>query len=132
MAEAFARHYGSDVIVPASAGTHPAMGIARDTKKVMKEKDIDLSAHFPKSVSHMARIPFDLVINMSGSRMPESLSARATVVDWAVDDPIGLKYEGHCEVRDELEKLVMKLILDLRSEIAAPKFRGQGSGKLEL
>lgn len=132
MAEAFARHYGSDVIVAASAGVAPAMGIARDTKKSMKEKDIDLSDHFPKSVSHMARIPFDLVVNMSGRKMPEPLAANATIVDWDIDDPIGLKYEQHCEVRDQVEKQVMKLILELRQETAAPKFRGQGSGRLEL
>jgi len=43
-----------------------------------------------------------------------------------------MKYQGHCEVRDQIEKLVMKLILDLRQEEKTPRFRGQGSGRLEL
>jgi hypothetical protein len=42
-----------------------------------------------------------------------------------------MEYAPHCEVRDAIEQLVMKLILELR---AAPptQFRGQGSGRLEL
>ena len=36
-------------------------------------------------------------------------------------DPVSMEYEDHCEVRDEIETLVMKLILDLRH--AVPKNR---------
>jgi hypothetical protein len=34
-------------------------------------------------------------------------------------------------LRDQIEKLVMKLILDLRREQKEPRFRGQGSGRLD-
>ena len=34
-------------------------------------------------------------------------------------------------LRDQIEKLVMKLILDLRQEQKEPRFRGQGSGRLD-
>jgi arsenate reductase len=132
MAEAFARTYGSDVIIPASAGLAPAINLARDTKKVMADKGIDLRDHFPKSIRHLGRAQFELVVNMSGSGIPEDLASRTTVVEWDVDDPVFMKYEGHCEVRDQIEKLVMKLILDLRAEQQAPRFRGQGSGRLDL
>jgi arsenate reductase len=131
MAEAFARAYGADVIIPASAGLAPAMDVARDTKKAMAEKHIDLRDHFPKGIRHLGRAQFDLVINMSGSGIPEELASRTTVVEWDVDDPVFLKYAGHCEVRDQIEKLVMKLILDLRQEQKEPRFRGQGSGRLD-
>jgi hypothetical protein len=43
-----------------------------------------------------------------------------------------MKYEKHREVRDEIERLVMNLILKLRSEQRAPRFRGQGSGRLKI
>ena len=98
----------------------------------MAEKEIDLRDHFPKAIRHLGRAQFDLVVNMSGSEIPEELTSRATVVEWDVDDPVFMNYEDHCEVRDQIENLVMKLILDLRQAPKEPRFRGQGSGRLEL
>jgi arsenate reductase len=132
MAEGFARAYGSDVVIAASAGLAPALGVARETKKVMAEKNIDLHDHFPKAIRHLGRSQFDLVVNMSGSEIPPELASRATVIEWDVDDPVFMKYEDHCEVRDQIEKLVMQLLLDLRQESKVPRFRGQGSGRQEL
>jgi arsenate reductase len=132
MAEGFARTYGSDVLIPASAGLAPAMNVARDTKMVMAEKEIDLKDHFPKSLRHLGRVQFDLLVNMSGSDIPADVASKTTVIEWDVDDPVFMKYEDHCKVRDEIEKLVMKLILDLRQEGKEPRLRGQGSGRMEL
>jgi arsenate reductase len=132
MAEGFARAYGSDVIIPASAGLAPAISVARDTKRVMDDKGIDIRDHFPKTIRHLGRSQFDLVINMSGAEIPGDLASRVPVVDWDVDDPISMKYEGHCEVRDQIERLVMKLVLDLRQEQKEPRLRGQGSGRLDV
>jgi arsenate reductase (thioredoxin) len=132
MAEGFARAYGSDVIIAASAGLAPAMGVARDTKIAMAEKNIDLRDHFPKSIRHLGRVQFELVVNMSGSEIPTELAVRTTVIEWEVDDPVFLKYEAHCEVRDQIERLVMQLIIDLRDEEKVQHFRGQGSGHLDL
>ena len=132
MAEGFARAYGSDVIIPASAGLAPAMSVARDTRAVMAEKDIDLRAHFPKSIRNLGRARFDLVVNMSGSEIPAEQIPGAKVIEWDVDDPVFMKHEDHCKVRDTIETLVMKLILDMRQAPQEPRFRGQGSGRLEL
>jgi arsenate reductase (thioredoxin) len=131
MAEGFARTYGADVLVPGSAGLAPAVKIAPDTLKAMAEKNIDLRDQFPKSLRHLGRAEFDLVVNLSGSSVPEDLAARTKVLEWEVDDPVFMKYDQHCEIRDEIEKKVMALILELRAQIT-PKFRGQGSGRLEL
>jgi arsenate reductase (thioredoxin) len=130
MAEGFARAYGSDVMVPASAGVAPATGVAPDTLDAMNEKGIDLKDHFPKAMRHLAHVEFDLVVNMSGQKLPSPV--KAPVREWQVDDPIGMKYENHCEIRDEVERRVMGLILELRREQSAPEFRGQGSGRLKL
>jgi arsenate reductase len=132
MAEGFARAYGSDVIIPASAGLAPAMGVARDTKKAMAEKEIDLRDHFPKSIRHLGRAQFDLLVNMSGAKIPSDIASKTKVVEWDVEDPVSLSYEDHVKVRDEIEKLVMTLVLDLRREEKAPRLRGQGSGRLDL
>jgi arsenate reductase len=130
MAEAFARAYGQDVLIAASAGLTPAMAVASDTVRAMAEKAIDLSGQFPKSIHHMGRSKFDLVVNMTGFALPDDIGA--TVVEWRVPDPVSMKYEKHREVRDEIERLVMNLILKLRQEQRAPRFRGQGSGRLKI
>ena len=73
----------------------------------------NLRDHFPKSIRHLGRAEFDLVINMSGSDLPAIAGAR--IAEWDVPDPICKSYQGHCEVRDQIETLVMRLILDLRA-----------------
>jgi arsenate reductase (thioredoxin) len=114
MAEAFARAYGSDVMVAASAGIAPALAVAADTQRAMAEKNIYLEDHFPKSLRQLIGVPFDLVVNMSGVDLPEEIAAPVRV--WNVRDPIGTKYDVHREVRDEIERLTMELILELRRE----------------
>jgi arsenate reductase len=125
MAEGFARAYGSDVMAAASAGLSPATRIAPDTLDAMDEKGIDLRDHFPKAIRHLGRIEFDLVINISGAKLPPGIAC--PVREWDVEDPVYLKYEDHCGVRDEIERLVMELILELRREPMQPQPRPFGS-----
>jgi len=112
MAEGFARTYGQDVMVAASAGLAPAPGVSQDTVHVMDEKNIDLRDQFPKSFYATDLAEFDLIVNMSGFELPAGLTTPAR--HWDVPDPIGEEYETHCEVRDLIERLVMGLILELR------------------
>src|SRR5438105_12620274 len=104
MAEGFARAYGSDVMIAASAGVAPALMVAADTRRAMKEKNIALEDHFPKSLDQLSNVPFNLIVNMSGVELPDM---SAPVRTWKVRDPIGTKYDVHCAVQDEVEKLVM-------------------------
>jgi len=46
MAEAFARAYGSDVLIAASAGLTPASGVAADTSRAMAEKGLGSARPF--------------------------------------------------------------------------------------
>jgi protein-tyrosine-phosphatase len=130
MAEAFARVYGQDALVAASAGLTPAMAVMPDTVRAMAQKAIDLGDQFPKSIHQMRRSQFDLVVNMTGLTLPHDIGA--PVEEWSVPDPVAMDYEEHCEVRDQIERLVMNLILKLRREQRAPRFRGQGSGRLKV
>lgn len=116
MAEGFARAYGKDVIVAASAGTGPAYAVAPDTVRVMEEKNIDVRGHFPKSYQGMRQMGFDLVINMSGSRLAD---LNCPVRTWDIRDPIGCDLATYREVRDEIESLVMNLVIELRRAQAA-------------
>jgi protein-tyrosine-phosphatase len=134
MAEGFARALGDDVVIPASAGLAPALGIAPDTVRAMAEKDILLGDHFPKSLRNLARIRFDVVVNMSqrplGRTEPDGTLART--VEWEIPDPVGMTYEEHCEIRDAIERKVVELIGELRAEPRPLEFRGQGSGRVPL
>jgi protein-tyrosine-phosphatase len=112
MAEGFARCYGSDVMTVASAGLAPAAIVQLLTKKVMLEKNIDLEGTIPKDLSSVDVSSFDLIINMSGNKLPETLPIE--VRDWKVEDPIGRTEDVYCEVRDRIERLVMNLVMELR------------------
>ncbi|MGA2736498.1 MAG: hypothetical protein ABSG65_03505 [Bryobacteraceae bacterium] len=112
MAEGFARTYGSDVMIPASAGLAPAYMVAPDTVRAMDEKNIDLRDQFPKSIKQLGRAQFDLFINMSGYDLPSEIETPVRV--WDVPDPIAEDYDTHCKIRDEIEGRVMGLILELR------------------
>ena len=124
MAEGFARTYGSDVIIPASAGLAPASAVAPDTIRAMDEKNIDLRDQFPKGLRQLGRADFDLIVNMTGFFLPKEFTGR--IVDWEVADPVFMDFKDHCEVRDTIENLVMKLVLELRTP-QRTQFRGQGS-----
>jgi arsenate reductase (thioredoxin) len=112
MAEAFARAYGSDVLMPASAGFAPAPRVPEDTIRAMDEKNLDVRSQVPKSISDLSGAEFDLIINMSGYPLPQLNGA--PLREWDVPDPILMDYDEHCRVRDQIEMLVMKLILELR------------------
>jgi arsenate reductase len=110
MAEGFARTYGSDVMIPASAGIYPAMMVPDETRETMAEKNIDVSDQFPKPVGMFPDNQFDIVVNMSGYSVPGYPQAS----EWKVDDPIGGTPDEYRATRDRIEHLVMKLIVELR------------------
>lgn len=114
MAEGFARAYGKDVIVPASAGLAPSINVPPLTIQVMKEKGIEIDDHFPKDLGFMRNIQFDLVINMSGQKLPTMKMLQ--VEEWKVRDPIGKAEEVYRATRDDIENRVMRLVLALRAE----------------
>jgi arsenate reductase len=113
MAEAFARAYGSDIMVAQSAGLSPATMIAPLTKQMLAERNLNIDDHFPKGVEMFVRETFDLVVNMSGH--PMSLR-NARMLTWAVRDPIGESEAVYRGVVQQIEGLVMGLILSLRNK----------------
>ncbi len=112
MAEAFARVYGQGVLEPASAGLAPAGFIAPDTLQVMAEKNIDLDGCQSKGLDQ-AGVHFDLIVNMSGYRLPSG--GPTPMRDWDVPDPVALSLDRHRQVRDQIEALVNSLILEFRA-----------------
>jgi len=113
MAEAFARAYGRDVIDPASAGLAPLYSIPALTLEVMQERNVRLMGQRSKGLHEVADQQFDLVINMSGYPLPQPFGERAR--NWDVEDPYGSELDVYRRIRDQIELLVMRLILELRA-----------------
>jgi arsenate reductase len=131
MAEGFARKYGSDVLEPSSAGFSPASIVQPLTKKVMEAKNINIDDQYPKDLGSIDIPSLDLIVNISGRKLPARMPIE--VRDWKVEDPIGRSEELYEKVRDQLEHLVMRLILDLRREAKkaeGPPPEHEGAGRL--
>jgi arsenate reductase len=113
MAEGFARAYGGDILVAHSAGLSPASIVQPQTRQVMAERNVRIDEQFPKGMGILAREQFDEIVNMSGQKFPVAPGAR--VREWLVKDPIGQKDAVYKAVAEQIEGLVMRLILELRS-----------------
>jgi arsenate reductase len=112
MAEAFANHYGGDVLTAVSSGLAPTPGVARNTVLVMEEMNIDVSNHVPRLYNPFEAAECDIVVNMAGFFLPEPQPK--DVIEWKVNDPYGSPMAVYRAVRSDLEQRVMRLILDLR------------------
>ena len=123
MAEAFARTYGSDVIEPSSAGLSPALNTSSLTRTILMEKNIDLGDHLPRRLWDIDLSAYDLVVNISGQKLPSNLGV--AVENWDVKDPFGGEPEEYRRAMEQLEMLVMRLILRIRTG----KFDGVAKGK---
>jgi arsenate reductase len=113
MAEGFARAYGGDVMLAASAGLSPAVIVQPLTKQVLAERNVRIDDQFPKGMEILTREQFDVIINMSGQKLPVAPGIK--VRDWLVLDPIGQTEAVYQGVAEQIEGLVMRLILELRS-----------------
>ena len=114
MAEGFANHYGKDVLTATSSGLAPTQVVARETVDTMREKNIDITAHFPKKFDPLAAKSADLIVNMSGFVLPGKVEAPTE--QWTVRDPFGNSMEVYMESANDVEMKVMGLILRLRRE----------------
>ncbi len=120
MAEGFANRYGSDVLTARSSGLASTQSLARDTRLVMQEINIDISKHVPRPYDPFDAITYDLVVNMAGYRLPGHPPKE--VIEWKVPDPYGSTVAEYRKARDTIEQLVMRLILDLRRKAgSAPR-----------
>jgi arsenate reductase len=117
MAAGFANHYGSDVLRASSAGLAPTDHIPLPTVITMHERNIDVSPHVPSLYNPRRVAKFDLVVNMSGVKLPGPPPNR--LIEWDVVDPYGTSPTVYRMVRDQLEQRVMRLILELRAAVRA-------------
>ena len=114
MAEAFANHYGKKKMVASSAGLMLADRVNPVVVEVMKEKGIDISMNKPKLLTTKMAEESDLIITM-GCSVEKFCPAPLlkNVIDWGLEDPKNQPIEKVRQIRDEIEKRVLKLISEL-------------------
>lgn len=122
MAEAWARHLGAGGVEAMSAGVRPLGFISEETIEVMGEKGISLDGHKSKGLDAIHWQQVDVLVNMS-PYSPDSFAPSFTGrrIEWRVHDPFDEPMETFREVRDQLEKLVRKLLKDVQGGSSEPQ-----------
>jgi arsenate reductase len=113
MAEGFARVYGWDCIIPASGGLAPATRIDPTAVRLMSDIGIDIVEQFPKYYDIVAQMGFDRIVNISGHSLPGD-PPTCPITVWSVEDPVGKAEERYREARDQIQKLIIGLVDEVR------------------
>jgi len=114
MAEAFANLHGKGKIEASSAGTMPSDNVHSLVVKAMQEKGIDISENKPKLLTTENLQDADMAIVMGcGAEdfCPAPLLKK--VVNWELEDPKDKPMEKVRQIRDEIERKVLKLISEI-------------------
>ena len=115
IAEAFMNYYGKDKVVASSAGIMLADKVNPVVVEVMKEKGIDISVNKPKLLTMKIAEEADKMIAMGCSvekYCPAPLIKN--VRDWNLEDPKGKPIAKVREIRDEIERRVLRLLAELK------------------
>jgi protein-tyrosine-phosphatase len=117
MAEAFAKKYGKDKFIASSAGNKPAGKVNPVVVEVLKEKGIDISTNKPKLLTFQMAQDSDLIVTMgcNDQGICPGPFFKPTI-DWKLEDPKGKPIEKVREIRDNIERLVQKLISENKSD----------------
>ncbi len=117
MAEAFANKYGKDKFIVSSAGNKPAEKVNPVVVEVLKEKGIDISTNKPKLLTLQMVQDSDLIVTMgcNDQGICPGPFFKPTI-DWKLEDPKGKPIVKVREIRDDIERLVQKLISESKSD----------------
>ena len=109
MAEAFARMFGSGNVEAFSAGCHPAECVHAKAIAAMKELGYDMRQHYPKGLSDVSDVEFDVAVAMGcdGQRLVLKAKHRE---DWNTPCPKAMPPEQFQVVRDEIKEKVRDLL----------------------
>ncbi|MEU9786793.1 arsenate reductase ArsC [Streptomyces phaeochromogenes] len=112
MAAAFLTHLAGDKVEVRSAGSAPADRVNSAVVEAMKEVGIDISAETPKVLTVEAVQASDMVITMGcGDSCPVFPGKR--YLDWQLDDPAGQGVASVRPIRDEIERRIRGLLIEL-------------------
>lgn len=112
MAAGFMRHLGKGIVDVFSAGSEPASTINRVAIEAMREVGIDITSAQPQIWTMEMLNAVDIVVTMGcGDACP--LLPGKKYVDWPLSDPAGKSVEAVRQIRDEIEKQVQELLVEL-------------------
>lgn len=112
MALGFFQHLAGEAAVAWSGGSEPGVEVNPAAVAAMAERDIDISAEFPKPWTDETVRAADVVITMGcGDACPIFPGKRYE--EWILDDPAGKSVDDVRPVRDEIERRVRQLLSEL-------------------
>jgi arsenate reductase len=112
MALGFFQHLAGDRAVGWSGGSEPGISVNPAAVAAMAERDIDITADFPKPWTDEVVRAADVVITMGcGDACPIFPGKR--YLNWDLDDPAGQDVNHVRPIRDEIERRVRHLLDEL-------------------
>ena len=112
MAAGFLRTLSGGAVEVRSAGSMPAEMINPTAVEAMLEKGIDIRDQKPKVLSNDAVEASDAVITMGCGDVCPYYPGKS-YQDWELDDPAGQGIEAVRPIRDEIERRVRGLLVEL-------------------
>ncbi len=112
MAAALASQISAGAVSVRSAGSAPTDSIPTSVHAAMNEIGLNLSDAFPKPLTDEVVRAADVVITMGcGDACPIYPGKRYE--DWDLEDPATLDFEGVRAIRDEIERRIRQLLVEL-------------------
>jgi arsenate reductase (thioredoxin) len=112
MALGFFSHLAGDAAVAWSGGSQPGQEINSSAVEAMAERGIDISGEYPKPWTDEIVRAADVVITMGcGDACPIFPGRRYQ--EWVLDDPAGRSLDAVRPIRDEIERRVRQLLVEL-------------------
>jgi arsenate reductase (thioredoxin) len=108
MAEAFARMYGGGWVEAYSAGCRPAGAVHRKAIAAMQELSYDLTTHFPKGLSDLPDVEYDVAVVMCDDGCSGVRAKRRE--KWSIPVPKGMPPDQFRAVRDQIGEKVRNLL----------------------
>ena len=115
MALGFFQQHAGDAAVAWSGGSEPGTSINPSAVAAMAERGIDISDEYPKPWTDDVVRAADVVITMGcGDACPIFPGKRYE--EWTVEDPAGLDVAAARPIRDDVERRVQRLLVELNIE----------------
>ena len=112
MALGFFQQHAGDAAVAWSGGSEPGTSINPSAIAAMAERGIDISNEYPKPWTDEVIRAADVVITMGcGDACPIFPGKRYE--EWTVEDPAGLDLAAVRPIRDDVERRVQRLLVEL-------------------
>ena len=109
IAEGFANIYGTNIMMPFSAGSKASGKINKKAVIVMAEIGYDLTLHESKGLDEFTDSKLDYLITLGCKDECPNIKTKISK-EWDIPDPKNMNLEGFFKVRDLIEKNVLSLI----------------------